>query len=81
MFRELTLFGEKFKYIMVYGHIRPTIGGGCRRKTGEERYNENTRNYIIDDGTGVMTVKYSHKTVKYSGSLSKSVRSQDPYIS
>ncbi|XP_055621423.1 uncharacterized protein LOC129765294 [Toxorhynchites rutilus septentrionalis] len=45
-----TVFGMDFKNVMVYGRITP----------GPVRHENNTHIYNLDDGTGVVSVHYSH---------------------
>lgn len=66
MFEELVHFGQHFRYVMIYGHVRPTTGVARRRKRGQQEQDENNRKYIIDDGTGSIVINYSHQTAKYS---------------
>lgn len=69
MFEELIHFGQSFRYVMIYGHVRPTNGVARRRKLGQQQ-DENNRKYIIDDGTGSIVINYSHQTAKYSSKYS-----------
>lgn len=68
VFQELQLFGQSFKNIVIYGHVRLAVGAARRKKLDAKgRSDENNRKYIIDDGTESIMLNYSHKSTKYCG--------------
>lgn len=50
----LSMFGQNFKSIMIHGISQPANG----RSKGEKQ----CQNYIVDDGTGSIRVKFNHGT-------------------
>lgn len=67
VWQEVNLFNQKFKFVMIYGHVRQDIGSGKAKARKNGLYDENKKRYIIDDGTAKIKIMYTHKTAKYSG--------------
>lgn len=50
----LSMFGQNFKLVMIHGISQPANG----HSKGEKQ----CQNYIVDDGTGSIRVKFNHGT-------------------